>query len=111
MPIRPENRHHYQTPEWKDARKRVLDRAAGCCELCFVKNGDRIVRDPNGCWWPVGAILGRRPIRIVLTVAHINQDPTDNRLTNLLALCQRCHLRIDLPYKQARLAARRRERA
>ncbi len=32
---------------------------------------------------------------VVLTVAHLNQDPTDNRDENLKALCQRCHLAHD----------------
>jgi 5-methylcytosine-specific restriction endonuclease McrA len=31
----------------------------------------------------------------MLTVAHLNHDPADNRLKNLQALCQRCHLKHD----------------
>jgi hypothetical protein len=31
----------------------------------------------------------------VLTVAHLNHDPQDNRDENLKAMCQRCHLRYD----------------
>lgn len=34
-------------------------------------------------------------IVIVLTVAHLNHDPTDNRMENLACYCQRCHLRHD----------------
>jgi hypothetical protein len=33
--------------------------------------------------------------RVVLAVTHLNHDPTDNRLRNLYALCQRCHLLHD----------------
>jgi hypothetical protein len=33
--------------------------------------------------------------RVVLAAAHLDSDPTDNRLTNLRALCQRCHLLHD----------------
>jgi hypothetical protein len=35
---------------------------------------------------------GIRLIRVVLTVAHINQVPGDDRAENLAALCQYCHL-------------------
>ena len=34
-------------------------------------------------------------IKIVLTVAHVDHDPTNNAESNLAALCQRCHLRHD----------------
>jgi hypothetical protein len=33
--------------------------------------------------------------RVVLAAAHLDSDPTNNRLTNLRALCQRCHLLHD----------------
>ena len=33
---------------------------------------------------------------IILTVAHLDHDKTNNRFSNLKALCQRCHLRHDL---------------
>jgi hypothetical protein len=46
------------------------------CSLCL--GGDRC-----------GAVL------IVLTIAHLDHDPTNNADANLRALCQRCHLRLD----------------
>jgi hypothetical protein len=101
MPIKPENRHKYP-PNWQELRMRVLARAGHCCELCFLRNGVYARRGPGG---PIESEQLTRPddpkgwTRIVLTIAHINQDPTDNRLVNLLALCQRCHLRIDAPYR------------
>jgi hypothetical protein len=36
-----------------------------------------------------------RITRVVLASAHLNHDPGDNRLRNLAALCQRCHMRHD----------------
>lgn len=36
-----------------------------------------------------------RIVGIVLTIAHLNHDPTDNRDENLRALCQWCHLDHD----------------
>lgn len=35
--------------------------------------------------------------RVVLATAHLNYDPQDNRVRNLAALCQRCHLAHDRP--------------
>jgi hypothetical protein len=32
---------------------------------------------------------------IVLTIAHLDHDTTNNADSNLLALCQRCHLSYD----------------
>jgi hypothetical protein len=43
----------------------------------------------------------------VLTVAHLNQDPSDNDPTNLRALCAPCHLRHDAPYRSANGQAKR----
>lgn len=33
--------------------------------------------------------------RIILTVAHLDRDSTNNERSNLAALCQRCHLNHD----------------
>jgi len=41
------------------------------------------------------------PIKVVLTVAHLNHDPTDNDPANLRALCQRCHLVHDKAHHAA----------
>lgn len=69
---------------WKDIRKGIIDRSENVCELCGSPNG--------GKQWKTGS-------KVVLTVAHIDQDIKNNKPYNLLALCQRCHLRIDMPYK------------
>jgi len=37
----------------------------------------------------------RKRTRIVLTVAHLDHTPEHNDDSNLLAMCQRCHLRYD----------------
>jgi hypothetical protein len=42
-----------------------------------------------------------RTTRVILAAAHLNHDPTDNRLRNLHALCQRCHLLHDRVQHQA----------
>ena len=69
---------------WKTIREKILKRANNRCELCNAEN-----YTPH---WKTGS-------RVILTVAHIDQNTLNNKDYNLLALCQRCHLRIDLPYK------------
>jgi hypothetical protein len=43
----------------------------------------------------IGAPAPWRKTRVVLASAHLNHDPGDNRLRNLAALCQRCHMLHD----------------
>ena len=69
---------------WKTIRAKIVKRADGRCELCNAEN-----YKPH---WKTGS-------RVILTVAHIDQDTLNNKDYNLLALCQRCHLKIDMPYK------------
>jgi len=45
---------------------------------------------------------------VVLTVAHLNHQPEDCADVNLKAMCQRCHLRYDVPHHQRNAAATRR---
>jgi hypothetical protein len=43
-----------------------------------------------------------RPTRVVLAAAHLDHNPSNNRLRNLKSLCQRCHLINDRPHHLAR---------
>jgi 5-methylcytosine-specific restriction endonuclease McrA len=90
MPIRPEMRALYP-PDWAAISLRIrVERAGDCCECdgrcdghgdgCTARN-----REPH-------PITGSR---VILTVAHLNHDPADSRDENLMAMCQRCHLRYD----------------
>ena len=72
------------SPFWVIIRAKILARAGNCCELCGAPN--------YKLHWKTGS-------KVVLTIAHIDQDKNNNEDWNLLALCQRCHLKIDLPYK------------
>ena len=52
-----------------------------------------------------------KPIRIILTVAHLDHDPenwdvSDDRLA---ALCQKCHLTHDAPMKAANRKAEKKK--
>ena len=86
MPISAERKKLY--PEnWDRISELVRKRAGNKCELCWAKNHDK--------HWLTLA-------RVVLTVHHINNDVTDNRRFNLLALCQRCHNKLDQPFRHPR---------
>lgn len=86
MPIRPEHRHYYTGKKWKKARERVLRRANNSCEQCGVLNGQMYMRFRKGV---------NHEARVVLTVAHLDHNPPNRRMSNLKALCQRCHLKYD----------------
>ncbi len=111
MPIRAADRDRY--PENWDALSRFIrdERAGGRCECtgecddqhrggrCNARDGARVQRwKPDPAWWaedPPMSGAWHPPITIVLTVAHLDQTPEHNDDGNLLACCQRCHLRID----------------
>lgn len=44
---------------------------------------------------------GLKSTRVVLTIAHLDHDKTNNDYDNLAALCQKCHLGIDLKHHMA----------
>lgn len=86
---------------WKtEIRPGILHRASHCCEICGRANREFIVPS-RCCKEPLFDERNRclnchKPrARIVLTIAHLDHDVTNNRDDNLKALCQRCHLRHD----------------
>lgn len=135
MPIKPENRALYPK-DWPLIRERILIRAANSCE-----HPDCGARQYDVGWWhkvmgrftwherirglrtwreasAAAAELffasseeGPNPIVIVLTIAHLNHDPTDCRVENLRALCQRHHLAYDQAHHRANAQATRRAKA
>jgi len=90
MPIRPDQRHHYGREWRREIRPEILARAGDRCEGS-ARYPD--CRAENGKPHPVTRS------KVVLTVAHLDQDPTNNGRPgdrpNLKALCQRCHLAHD----------------
>lgn len=99
--------------DWKQIVERIKRRAHDRCELCGLENGWHVLR-PKDNWWLVtyvGAQDAKNPrtheslkpmgkiVRIVLTVHHIDYDVNNNKLYNLLALCQRCHNKLDMPLR------------
>jgi 5-methylcytosine-specific restriction endonuclease McrA len=131
MPIRAENRSRYPK-DWHQIAARIRERAGDRCEQCGVQNGAMILRGTHKgrhVWQHVGcvfndvfdAVTGDRlpgqnfdtchfpkpPIRVVLTVAHLDHNPENCADDNLAALCQRCHNAYDAPHRAATRADRR----
>jgi 5-methylcytosine-specific restriction endonuclease McrA len=83
-------------PDWKTRiRPDILERAGHRCEFCGI--GNYMEHPATGS-------------QVVLTVAHIDQNIENNDYANLAALCQRCHNRLDMPYRIAHRAANRMQR-
>lgn len=93
-------------PEWKKISKSIIkDRAKDKCELCLAPNGEHVFRPlkkyQDTYKRPWYETVPKSPDRfrftkIVLTVHHIDRDKKNDDPLNLLALCQKCHLRVDL---------------
>ena len=121
-------------PDWHTRiRPDILERANDCCEICGVKNKDYVFRGNwkgqdvfqkvNGDLFSVdGKLIMRnseyeiienknpnaKAIRIILTIAHLDHDTTNNDYGNLKALCQLHHLRHDIGHhKQSREAKKK----
>lgn len=101
-------------PRWKKISQFIrFYRAKNKCEKCGVENY-------SVGWWVDGEFITekqacdtledtgidllenipieKRSIKIVLTVSHIDHDIKNNSFFNLMALCQRCHLKHDAKY-------------
>lgn len=122
MPIRAENRGKYPK-NWDEIRERILHRARHCCEICLVPNSITVYRrNSDGAWFDErdatwrspddGHVVGdahqartnphylesvgdARTVPIVLTIMHLDHDPTHCDDVNLKAGCQQCHNRHD----------------
>ncbi len=120
MPIRRDLRWFYPI-DWPLLSRLVrFERARGRCETCGRPHRRRILQLPDGrwfdeeagCWrddagrgaaWPDLVELAAARERWILTAAaHLDHDPANSALSNLRALCQRCHLRHDRPVHLAR---------
>lgn len=118
MPIDYKDYH----PKWSLISRLIrFKRAKNRCEKCGVKNSKVIKRiglgkwrEPNGAEWSQLHLYHYRykwsykeSVKkagltiIVLTVAHLDHDKTNNRFSNLSALCQSCHLHHDKAHHAA----------
>lgn len=60
-----------------------------------------------GSGWDTFDTWREKPVRVVLTVAHLDHQPENCARDNLKALCQRCHNAYDAPMRRQGLAERR----
>ena len=91
---------------WQALRVAILARAGLQCECtgqCGLHHGHRCTECHHK-----PAVFARG--RIVLTLAHLlHRDPPCDHIEHILAMCQRCHLRLDrFHHAQARLRTQRR---
>lgn len=101
MPIKPENRKYYGR-EWKTkVRPAILDRAGNVCE------GSPAYPDCRAANYESHPVTGSR---VILTIAHLDHDPTNNDHGNLRAWCQRCHNTYDAKHRAANAAKTRRDK-
>lgn len=138
MPINAANLELYpggsiRSPEWLAIRDRIRQRAGDCCEGCGVRNLAVGVRLPDGSFLELGEFytpgeflttgwfearegnaLWRehqaKLIRIVCTVAHVDESLVDHSDGNLRFWCQKCHNSHDAAGRAVRAAATRKAR-
>jgi hypothetical protein len=113
----PMDRHRYP-PNWQDIATQIKTAANWTCQDCGrpcrrpgeskTDFEDRLANEPaewgdlyayvacdeSGEWGYIPRYWGR----FILTVAHLDQDPSNNAPGNLRALCSWCHLKHDHPF-------------
>ncbi len=136
MPIPRLIRSKFYGARWRtEVRPHILQRAAHCCEACGKPDRTTVetCTFPDGCatgglrmvwrrhWtlpWrdetgrpvtavPPGTHFRAREVTVVLTIAHLNHKPGDDRPENLRAFCQWCHLHYDRHHHRDTRAARK----
>ncbi len=92
MPIRKSQRQRYPRDWPKVSRFIRFERAGGRCE-CTGQCGT--VHQASRCTARHDEPHPITGSKVVLTVAHLDHRPENCAPDNLLAMCQRCHLRYD----------------
>jgi 5-methylcytosine-specific restriction endonuclease McrA len=111
LPIKDRSRY---PKDWPQIRARVLERAENKCEQCKAPNRETVMRFINYPGWYAtleGQVFGPDgeekgwvrgsespdyyPVRIVITIAHLDHDPSSLDEDRMRAWCQRCHLKHD----------------
>jgi 5-methylcytosine-specific restriction endonuclease McrA len=105
---------------WKEVSRNIRERDGWKCAWCGLANGVIGYRHHGGfveladCKANMGMEVdaavddGHRVIQIVLTVAHLDHEPMNCDPSNLVALCQKCHLNYDQDHHRRNASATRR---
>lgn len=88
---------------WPAIALAVKQRADWCCQEC----GRRCQRPDESPEHFQRRIGKAKPRQYLLTVAHLDQDPTNCSGDNLKALCTVCHLRYDRQFRARQRALKR----
>lgn len=106
MPIKAENKKLYPK-NWKEIRQKILERAGNKCEFCGVENYAVGYRDKDGNFvesvgmqQEADELDGEKLFKIILTIAHLDHNPTNCDPSNLRALCQKCHNNYDAEHRK-----------
>ena len=116
MPIRRHRRFFYPI-DWVQLSQMIrFRRDKGRCESCGRPHGRTVAHLGDGRWWdeeasvwrsgrgrvlrslpPLALEAATEKTKVVLACAHLDHDPGNNEMSNLKALCQRCHMLHDKP--------------
>lgn len=117
MPIKDPSKY---PKNWAQLSAQIKQEAGWKCENCQAKHhaigyrltNGRFIELPEGQAGDIEAerveALGFSIIKIVLTTAHLDQNPGNNKRKNLKALCQKCHLDHDRPFNLKKIEKTRR---
>lgn len=117
------NREKYPD-DWADISRAIRDRSGGRCECVGECGRNHAVDTLDHIHWKSLVDLSQsarclaqnyypHPVtgsQVVLTVAHLDHDTTNNNPGNLRAFCQRCHNKYDAPNRRRNAAETRRKR-
>lgn len=92
-----DNQGGVSLPAYREAHAPVYD------HTYHAQTGEPI----PGANWDTFDANARGPVRVVLTVAHLDHNPANCDRSNLRALCQACHNAYDAPMRRRGIAERR----
>jgi hypothetical protein len=72
-----------------------------------TENGNLLFKDIWADIEPFSGNINQAPIKIVLTIAHLDHDIENNDYNNLKAMCQLHHLRYDAKHKAEKRKAKK----
>ncbi len=86
-------------PKWELIKRLIRRRAGNRCEECGALQDelhpDTIEVITYHDLFTGELTIRKTGVRVLLGIAHLDQDITNNRFSNLAALCRKCHLHHD----------------